>query len=642
MQRLNHGSFYKSREVDHSDIIVPTSQGDVHIYAPAVGQFTEAKARTLLAGDPRLGLDTEGKALEKKSANQFIWGSRGLRLVQFGTERNAIVLNVSDPAQRLFSMDLLRSDHTFVAHNARHEITSLWCSLGVDIADRAYDTFIVSKLLDPGPIPSGRHGLKPLTQIYLDDILADAETALAQRFEEIFDDSAALRTWADGKKLQRKERVQHYGWNNIPVDDPTYLTYAGLDAIYARRLAPKLAEEAKHLGVYDAIPFAMRRMKTSARIAIPGWRIDREYTERLLEDYGGRNRAARKTFQDLYRMPTGSPKRVEWLESRGVVIEAMTDKGNPSLAAEELRRLHVVYGQDQEINQFLSLALQAAETQNVTQFAQTLLLHADGQDRVHAQINPLHAVSGRDSVTEPALQTVSWHNPIRGAFIPDDEDSVLASADLSQVEPRIYAYYADEQVLAEQVRAGIDVYSAVAEIVGNRKVAKRAVLGRAYGSGARTMRDQIQMLDGLPVTLEQVQEALSTIDKTYPGFRRLAKRLEREDPVRLESGRMVPVDPTRLYKNINSKIQGTAADLYWACVLRCVDAGFESEMRMPVHDEMIFSLPKADLDVRLKEVHHAFTRPFHWMPLDTEIEVYTGGRWMEGKQIWTPEKGLIT
>lgn len=594
----------------------------------------------MLSGDSRLGLDTEGLALEKKSPNYFLHLDRSLRLVQFGTEFNAVVLDMVDPRQWAFSQHVLQEDRVFVAHNARHEIVAIFCAMGRDIADKVYDTYMVAKLLDPGPIPKGRHGLKPLTKQYLDDVLAEAEAAKDARFEEIFDEQQALRTWADGKKLSRAERVQHWGWNNIPSDDPAYVTYAGLDAIYARRLAPKLAEEARSVGVYDAIPQAMDRMRAGAQIAINAWQIDRPYTERLLEDYGGRHKAARAEFETAYHMPTGSPKRVAWLEERGVVIEAFTDKGNPSLAAEELRRLNTVYGSDAEIGPFLRLALQAAETQNVTQTAEALLLYCDPQDKVHAQIQPMHAVSGRDSVTEPALQNISWHSPIRGTFVADNEDEALVSADLSQIEPRIYAYFANERGLAEQVQQGIDVYSAVAEIVGKRKVAKRTLLGRAYGSGANTMKRQIQMLDGIPITLEEVQEALGLIDQTYPGFRKLSKAMERVNPVRLESGRIVPVDLSRLYKNINSLVQGTAADLFWACVLRCIAVGFQPQMKMPIHDEMVFSLPKANINETIKEIHHQFTQPFHWMPVDSEVEVY-GARWMDDTKLWKPEEGLV-
>lgn len=594
------------------------------IYAPRAGEFNASHARGLLANESRLGLDTEGQGLRDKSPNQFEWGLEGLRLVQFGTETAAVVLDMQSPEQRAFAEEILNQDRVFVAHNARHEIISLQCALGIDISPKIYDTYLVSQLLDPGPIPSGRHGLKPLTQAYLDDGLAEAQQALYDRFKEIW----------PGKRGAPWSEVSQHGWDNIPSHDETYTRYAGLDAIYVRRLAPILATEAHAKGVYDAIPREQRISRLSAQLSVAGWRVDGLKLGGLLDDYGVRHTAAREKFKKAYGMPLGSPKRVEWLQKRGVVIEAHTIKGSPSLAAEEVKRL-VAMHPDGEVGEFLALVLEAAQTQNIFTFGSSLQQFTDADSRVHAQINTLHAVTGRMSVTSPALQTVSWHSPIRECFTTDSPDHVLVSADFSQIEPRVFAVYAEEHGLAEEVKEGVDVYSAVAQQVGNRKVAKRVLLGRAYGAGVRTMTTQIQMLDGLPISPDEVRAALETVDRAYPGFKTLSKRLEKLDEVRLESGRSIPVDHKRRYKNVNSLVQGTARDLFVDAMLRIQDAGIGHMMRMWIHDEVILSVPKAELHEVLPMLNKCMTVPFKWMPVDSEIEVYSGG-WMEGKEVWRP------
>lgn len=618
--------------------VVSTSDGPVKLYAPARGIFDAVLAQSLLGGDNRLGLDTEGRGLRKKDPNVFGWGASGLRLVQFGTLDTAVVLDMLDPAQRSFAIDTLSKPYVFVAHNARHEAVSIKAALGLDISRKLYCTYLLSLLVRPGANAKGVHGLKPLTVRYLDGTLSHAEEALHVRFEELYvraerlDPAGITHVWPDGKKVERKDRVAVYGWDNIPSDDPAYTMYAGLDAVYVRRLAPKLSEECKRVGSYGAVMREQALAQQSYRVAMPGWRIDEDFSGRLLEDYGRRHHAAKAEFLSRYGFPTGSPKKIQWARARGADIQARTKTGGLSLAGGEVDRLLTVHP-DGELHHFLGLLRQASETQNVTQFVEGLRLFADPDGWVHPQFNTLHAVTGRMSAVDPAVQTVSWRNPARGCFLPDNDDEVLVSFDFSQIEPRVFAVYAEEYELGEQVKAGIDVYSAVAKVVGNRKVAKRTVLGRAYAAGIATVHAQILAQDKVFVTVDEVRRAFEIVDNTYPGFKRYARQLQNVDAVRLDSGRVVPVDPERLYKNVNSKIQGTARDLFADAALRVEALGFGGRIRLYNHDELIFSLPKAGLRETMDEIGRAMTVPFHWMPVNSEAEIYRGGRWMSEPEV---------
>lgn len=617
---------------------ISTPDGVITIYAPAVGHFDAAHAQSLLGNDNRLGLDTEGLGLRKKHPNVFKWGVSGLRLVQFGTLNAAVVLDVRDPAQKAFTVDMLNKPYVFVSHNARHEAISIKAALDLDISHKLYDTYLVSLLAAPGANVQGVHGLKPLTARYLDETLSRAEEALHARFEQLYvraeklDPEGITRVWPDGKKLERKERVELYGWDNIPSDDPAYTMYAGLDAVYVRRLAPKLAEEAKRVGSYGAIMREQAVAQQSYRMAMRGWRVDLDYADKLIDDYGTRHHAAKAEFLSRYGFPTGSPKKSVWATEHGADIQARTKTGGLSLAGAEVDRLLGVH-HDGELNRFLQLLHDAADTQNVTQFVSGLRLFTDDGGWVHSQIGTLHCVTGRMNSTDPNIQNVSWRNPARGCFVPDNDDEVLVSFDLQQIEPRVYAVYAEEYGLGEQVKAGIDVYSAVAKAVGNRKVAKRIVLGRAYGAGVRTMTAQIQTMDKIPITVPEVRAALAMVDGEYPGFKRYARQLQDVDAVRLESGRVVPVDPDRLYKNVNSKVQGTARDLLVDIALRVESAGFGGRMRLYNHDEIIFSLSKDGLSEAMDEIGRCFTVPFHWMPVGSDAEIYEGGRWMADAEV---------
>ncbi|NED84831.1 hypothetical protein G3I76_32640, partial [Streptomyces sp. SID11233] len=68
-----------------------------------------------------------------------------------------------------------------------------------------------------------------LTVRHLDDGLVQARDALYARMREL----APTGQRAGGKPLE-------WGWDHIPVTDEAYTVYAGLDAVYVRRLLPLL------------------------------------------------------------------------------------------------------------------------------------------------------------------------------------------------------------------------------------------------------------------------------------------------------------------------------------------------------------------------------------------------------------------
>ena len=106
----------------------------------------------------------------------------------------------------------------------------------------------------------------------------------------------------------------------------------------------------------------------------------------------------------------------------------------------------------------------------LTKLAQTYLdalpalIGEDG--RLHTTFHQATAATGRLSSTDPNLQNIPIRTElgreIRACFVAEP-GNVLLSADYSQVELRILAHVADEQVLKEIFRRGEDVHTATVD-----------------------------------------------------------------------------------------------------------------------------------------------------------------------------------
>lgn len=96
--------------------------------------------------------------------------------------------------------------------------------------------------------------------------------------------------------------------------------------------------------------------------------------------------------------------------------------------------------------------------------------------------------------------------------------------------------------------------------------------------------------------MERMAEVKMQVRSVYPGLIPFQKMLEREaratGGVLTLGGRFLPVDPAVLYSAINFKIQGSAAEYLKRSLLALGNAGMEDYMLIPVHDEILLSIPE--------------------------------------------------
>ena len=233
----------------------------------------------------------------------------------------------------------------------------------------------------------------------------------------------------------------------------------------------------------------------------------------------------------------------------------------------------------------------------LTKLAQTYLdalpqlIAADG--RIHTTFNQTAATTGRLSSTNPNLQNIPIRTElgreIRACFVAEP-GSLLVSADYSQVELRLLAHIAGEDVLKEIFRRGEDVHTATACRVfnvtpdqidpGMRSKSKMINYGIVYGLSAYGMADRLDIPQ---------EEADEFIQRYLAGFPAVGRFIEETIEQGTEHGyvstlfgrrRQVPELRARRWDlrkqgerfAVNMVIQGTAADIMKVAMVNCVHA----------------------------------------------------------------------
>ena len=289
---------------------------------------------------------------------------------------------------------------------------------------------------------------------------------------------------------------------------------------------------------------------------------------------------------------------------------------------DKLRGLHPIVDAVIEYRQLVKL-------KNTYIDALPLLVRRD-TGRVHTNFNQCVAATGRLSSSQPNLQNIPIRTEIgrdvRKAFIADnfsqhrlfDEESVLLAADYSQIELRLLAHMAREERLISAFEQGLDIHAATAaEVMGvpveqvdpdSRRLAKTINFGVLYGMGSYGLaRDS-------DLTQEEAAKFIELYWSRYPAVRAYMDNVLSEGRERgyvstiLGRRRNMPelvsrnggIRQAAERMAINAPVQGTAADIIKIAMIRLHDrlreGGFRGKMLLQVHDELLFEVPRSELE----------------------------------------------
>jgi DNA polymerase I len=275
--------------------------------------------------------------------------------------------------------------------------------------------------------------------------------------------------------------------------------------------------------------------------------------------------------------------------------------------------------------------------------------------RIHTTFNQVAASTGRLSSVNPNLQNIPIRSeigrPVRSCFVAD-EGMRLLSADYNQVELRVLAHVAGEDVLREIFASDQDVHRETAaevlaippEEVGpaERSKAKMVNYGIAYGLSAFGLADRLQIsreeaalyieryFERFPAIKRFIDETIATAEKEGFVYTLLGRR--RAIPELRSSQRQRRLLGERLA--VNTVIQGTAADVIKLAMLHChaalAAAGMKTQLVLQIHDELLFEGPEAETDDAAKLVRREMCTAFELDP-PLAVDIGIGSDWLSAK-----------
>lgn len=585
--------------------------------------------RDFIRGNLRfLGLDSETTGLDIYSDDYRC------RTVQFGTPTEAWVIPVERGGQFVAdTITALKAVDKFVLHNASFDLQVFDRCLGVPMSlmwPKVTDTKILSHLIDPRGKKEGGtgHSLEELTRAYIDPDVADGVKSLMTNLAKAHKTKNAL-IWKE------PELVSH----------PDFQLYAGMDPVLACRLMrealPAIPGTARGL-----VPFEHRLAEVCAYMERTGFLLDVEYTQQLSDklEEDQERWAARALALGLENV--NSPQQVAAaLTDAGVKIKGRTPTGNLQV---DQKLLDTLAADDPEKRSTqLAEAIREAKKSGKWRktWVQKFLDSRDSADRCHASINPLQARTARMTITGIPAQTLpSGDWTIRRCFIADPGE-LIASVDYQAQELRVLAAMSGDRTMIHAFQEGADLHLMTARaafgdhiVKGDpeREHAKTVNFGRVYGGGAKTVAEQT----GLPV--KQAQIVVDGFDRAYPKVGVYSKKLMGEAGyhgfITTPTGRRLPVDPDRAYAALNFMIQSTSRDVTARAIIRLHDRGFTPFMRLPIHDEVLLSLPASEAEAEAKAVADIMAEKMGPVWIGTDPEV--GGRSWGSLYMKTEEREL--
>ncbi len=549
--------------------------------------------------NPAMAVDSETTGLDIYSE-----GFR-LRVAQFGNKSEAWVIPVErgEPFANAVRHQLA-SARILVLHNASYDLQVFERHLGVKMErlwPKVIDTRILAHLVDPRSRDEGGvgHSLEDLTRHYIDAEIADSV-------------KGSMLALARDTKVKKADV-----WKTVEFDHPDYQLYAGMDAILAARLVQLqtlVPAESQRL-----IRSELKLAEVCAYMERHGFLLDVPYTKELSErlidaELAHEWRARQMGCENVF----STEQVADVLESRGINIPDRTPSGKRKVDKVLLERLI------QDGDEFAEAVYETKKARKWrTTWVDGFLNGVDADNRCHASINPLRARTARMSITGIPAQTLpagDWM--IRRCFVAD-EDQLMASVDYQAQELRVLAGLSGDRTMMRAFETGEDLHQITADTSGvDRKIGKMVNFAYVYGSGPRNIAQQAG------IDVDTAKKVIAGFEKAYPKVKQLSQRLQKEATwngcVTTPFGRRLPVDQNRPYAALNYMVQSSSRDITAQGLLRLHDAGFTPYLRLPIHDEVLASLPTGKARWGAGKIGELMACTFKGVHIGTDPEV--GGR----------------
>lgn len=282
------------------------------------------------------------------------------------------------------------------------------------------------------------------------------------------------------------------------------------------------------------------------------------------------------------------------------------------------------------------------------------LINTIQNEKIHTIYTQNLTRTGRLSSIEPNLQNIpvrdNFGKQIRKAFVPTYD--YILSADYSQIELRVLAHMADVQALKEAFKNKLDIHAKTASDIFKvplnlvtsemRRVAKAVNFGIIYGISS------FGLAENVGIRPAEAKKFIDTYLETYPGIKEymdtsISHAKEKGYVTTLfNRKRNIPELKNTVYTirqsgeriALNTPIQGTAADIIKLAMVKVYKAlkenNLKTKMIIQVHDELIFDVPKEELE-QVKKIVTDLMDNVCPLNVPLAIDINYGKNWAEAK-----------
>ena len=550
---------------------------------------------------------------------------RGCRILGLGVSMGGKTFYVTEP-EAMDAVASTLSGRPISGHDAKETELALR-SLGGGKRDWAFSTFLAAYLLGAG---SRDPRLEDLAREFLAMELVSTEQLLGT-----------------GRAARKPSAV---GENEAAE-------FAARRAEAILNLRPRLEAEMRNLGVdYLFHEIELPLAGVLADMESEGVAIDVSYLKEMQEELAAQLAAIETEVEEVagQKFNLNAPQQLAKVlfEDLRLPVGKRTKTGYSTDAdtLEALREKHPIIGLILEHRQLSKL--KSTYVDALPQLVDPM------SGRVHTSFGQASTATGRLASSNPNLMNIPIRTElgqrIRRAFKAGRPDHVMVSADYAQIELRIAAHLSGDPMLLDAFKAGQDIHTATAAAVfkvpieqvdpSQRRLAKIANFGSIYGQGEYGLSQQ------LGITGDVAREFLGQYWSTYSKLREflddLRRKAREEGLVVSATGRRRAIPDLRSPNfqlrsaadrmAINFPMQSLAADIIKIAMVRLqreIEADqIEGRMLLQVHDELLFEVPRAELDQFAEKVPRIMTGAYE-LETGIEVEMKVGPNWADMKKL---------
>ncbi len=537
--------------------------------------------------------------------------------VEFPEKSSNIDMNL-DTILKHLKPEFENSKNHFCGHNIKYDALVL-SRYDIHLNNMVFDTMVAEYLLYP---EKNSYKLDYLSLDYLNYKMVPIEDLI-------------------GSGLHQKSMA------DVPLKEISYYAVEDVDVTY--QLTAILQDKLRNENLsYPYNEIELPLIPVLADIEKNGIYLDMDYLVKLSEEFGRSLFTLTKKIHQIAdrEFNINSPKQLAEILFDELELKPIRKRSTAVEVLELLKKYHPL---PEAVLEYRHLA--KLKSTYVDAFPTYINNHTG---RIHTSLNQTITATGRLSSTAPNFQNIPIRTDtgrqLRKAFIPQEKDWMLLSADYSQIELRIMAHFSQEPELIQAFKEDTDIHSRTAALVNEihvsdvtpeqRRSAKVVNFGIMYGAGPYRMSQEL----GIPI--DESRKLIDHYFNTYPGIRRymddtiknarkngyvetLYKRKRRTGKLNISNKNLVQAEERAA---INMPIQGTAADLIKIAMIniykRMNSEKFKSKMILQIHDELLFECPQTEVRKLGEIVQHEMENAIS-LSVPLKVDWKYGKNWFE-------------